>query len=147
MIGKRRLAMAQGLSFVCSTCDRFWSAQQDFPRNLRPCHSPSGCCGSPLVHDTFSDYKGPLAGFRNLCFVCGEPSAFGLQVRNKLGVVGVCRTHVDLVKRLKAQGPAAPPAPTVEDCRVLDDHGAAVKPEPKKKLLSELLLGTTEPDP
>lgn len=97
------LAMDGGLSAVCSTCQLYWEARD---RGV----PGDGClakerCGSPISGDTFHEYVGPLAAVLDrYCFVCGERSSHGVKVKDRLGVIGVCADHVELVRRLHAQG-------------------------------------------
>jgi hypothetical protein len=97
------LAMASGLSAVCSSCAKYWEARDHGVPG-------SGCttkvkCGSPMAGDTFSDYDGPLKGVLHLwCFVCAHPSELAIRVGGKHHLVGVCKEHLKYLKDFKAVG-------------------------------------------
>lgn len=96
-LGEVRLVMADGLSFVCATCRHYWEAR----KNGVPGHqcAATNPCGSPLRKDVFSEYDGPLRDdLMNICFVCGERSKYGLAVKGKKKVVGVCLEHLKMFK-------------------------------------------------
>lgn len=123
------LAMRSGLSFVCATCAKYWRAR-DAGVDGTQCLAV-GKCGSPIASDTFSQYEGPLCLFENLCFVCGQPPDFGLRVYGRPKVVGVCKVHVELVKRLRpTEGPVARVLVVNDDGERLSDA-----PEPEKPML------------
>lgn len=88
---KIALAVQNGLSPVCATCERYWEGRA---KNLPDgrCTSTSGC-GSPLAGDVFTDYKGPLSEFTRFCFMCPSESEFAIAVPGKRRLIGVCEHH------------------------------------------------------
>jgi len=91
-------AVRSGLSAVCGTCSRYWEGRdKGLPE---PCCTSRTKCGSPLAGDDFHAYSGPITEFDKLCFVCAEASRFGIIVRGRTRVVGVCATHVKLFSEL-----------------------------------------------
>lgn len=129
---KVNLAMAQGLSAVCATCQKYWEARE---RGI----PGDGCtskmrCGSPISGDAFSDYDGPLKGsLHQWCFVCAKQSDFGIRVTGRLTTIGVCREHVRYVENLRAVGK---PEIRVE---VQDARGAAPGVIPTKRSLADAI--------
>lgn len=117
---KVSLAMAQGLSAVCATCQKYWEARdRGIPGDA--CTTKIKC-GSPISGDAFSDYDGPLKGALHLwCFVCTKKADFGIQVTGRATVVGACKEHIRYVENLRAVGR---PEPLVE---VQAERGSAPK--------------------
>lgn len=95
--------MAQGLSAVCATCQRYWEARdRGIPGDA--CTTKIKC-GSPIAGDVFSDYDGPLKSALHLwCFVCAKRSDFGIQVTGRVGSVGICKDHIHYVEHLRPVG-------------------------------------------
>ena len=96
-----RLAVAAGLSVVCSTCKK-WKDSVD--RGLPKCLALDGC-GSPIVGDTFHEYDGPIVDFLRLCFVCGQPSTKGIRVKGHARLIGACEKHVEYVVKMAPKEP------------------------------------------
>jgi hypothetical protein len=89
------LALRNGLFFTCALCEKYW---EGIDRGLNGCGKVN--CGSPIKGNEFEDYIGPLSELRSKCFVCGNQSDFGVTVRGKWKIIGVCKSHVDLIKKL-----------------------------------------------
>jgi len=89
-------ALKTGLCFVCALCEKYW---EGIDRGSHTCLS-QGNCGSPIRGNEFDEYKGPLTELASKCFVCGNQSDFGVTVRGKWKIIGVCKSHVDLIKKL-----------------------------------------------
>lgn len=53
---------------------------------------------------TFHDYDGPITNFTKWCFVCAQPSKFGIQVRGSARVIGACAEHIKLMGELRPTG-------------------------------------------
>lgn len=100
---KVALAIAQGLSAVCATCQKYWEARdRGIPGTV--CTTKIRC-GSPMSGDSFSDYDGPLKGALHLwCFVCAGKADFAIQVNGRVQKIGACKTHIQYVERLQAVG-------------------------------------------
>lgn len=96
---KVSLAMADGLSAVCSTCSKYWRAR-DVGVEGHQCLSTDSC-GGPLAGDDFHEYEGPLTDLKQWCFVCGEKSKFGILVKGKNRLLGACEGHVGIVEKLR----------------------------------------------
>jgi hypothetical protein len=131
---KVAVAIAGGLSAVCASCERYWAAREGgLPGHL--CGTKTGC-GSPMVGDVFHEYEGPMKGsLRNWCFVCGSKSRFGIKVRGKLGVIGVCEAHVHYVKQYAVKAKPVEAPPDVRDAAGVEP----VMEPPKKGLLSTIM--------
>lgn len=86
------LMARDNLGFVCAMCQKMWDAEKA---------GQSGCgakgCAGPLGGGTFDQYLGLLGEFWHFCFRCGSPSAFGIHVRGKSRVIGVCKSHVGML--------------------------------------------------
>jgi len=103
---KIAIAVAQGLSVICATCEKYWQARDlKIPDNR--CLSQDSC-GSPIAGDVFHEYRGPMTQFDRWCFVCGADATHAIRVDNSVRVVGCCGNHVDTVRNLKAAGKRAP---------------------------------------
>ena len=89
-----RAAMADGLSVVCATCKLYWKGREH-GLSGHEC-AATGRCGSPLRKDVFSEYEGPLLDLANICFACGDRSKYGLTVKGKEQVIGVCAEHLKM---------------------------------------------------
>lgn len=97
-----------GLSAVCATCRKYWEGRE---KGLpEPRCTAQTSCGSPLAGDDFHEYDGPITEFDRWCFVCAESSRYGVSVRGRKRIVGVCDKHVRLLADLKpvAMDVAAP---------------------------------------
>jgi len=93
------LAVSQGLSVVCATCEKYHRAQ-DLGVADSKCLAQDGC-GSPIAGDVFHEYQGPMVRFDQFCFVCGNQATHAVRVDSSVRVIGICTPHVDFVKRLK----------------------------------------------
>lgn len=103
---KIAIAVSSGLSIVCATCEKYWSARdKNVPGDS--CFAVDGC-GSPIAGDVFHEYRGPMSAFDRFCFVCGNSATHAVRVDTHVRVIGVCSEHVKLVKTLKPQGKRAP---------------------------------------
>lgn len=102
---KVALALVDGLSIVCATCEKYWQAR-DIGKPGHECMA-SEPCGSPIAGDVFHQYVGPITQFDEWCFVCGMKSTHALRVKGYVRVIGCCDQHVKLVKELRADGRAA----------------------------------------
>lgn len=92
---KIALAVQDGMSIVCATCEHYWQAREKgVPGST--CLSQENC-GGPLSGDVFHSYQGPLTDFSRWCFVCGSDAKFGVQVRAHSRVIGVCADHVKML--------------------------------------------------
>ena len=102
---KIALAVQSGLSPICGSCKKFWQARE---RNIPgdQCMSKDNC-GGPMSGDTFHEYDGPITNFTKWCFVCAEPSKFGIQVRGRARVIGACAEHIKLMGELRPVGTEA----------------------------------------
>lgn len=92
-------AVKSGLSAVCATCRKYWEGREKGLPEPR-CTAVSKC-GSPLAGDDFHEYSGPITEFDRWCFVCAAASKYGVTVRGRARVVGVCEKHVRLLADLK----------------------------------------------
>ena len=101
---KAVMAAGDGLSVVCSTCEKYWAG---IDRGLGRCLAVDGC-GSPMAGDVFHEYRGPMANFAAFCFVCGGKATHVVRVDNNVRAIGVCSDHVRTVKTLKPEGKRAP---------------------------------------
>lgn len=99
-------AVSGGLSIVCATCEKYWSAR-DKGIAGDSCLSVDGC-GSPIAGDVFHEYRGPMTQFDSFCFVCGDRATHAVRVSTHVRVIGVCSEHMQLVKTLKPEGKQAP---------------------------------------
>lgn len=99
-------AVRSGLSAVCATCSRYWEGRDKGLPEPR-CTAKSKC-GSPLAGDDFHEYSGPITEFDQQCFVCAGPSRYGISVRGRERVIGVCAEHAKLLSDLQ---PVEAPAP------------------------------------
>ena len=121
-------AVKSGLSAVCSTCRKYWEGREKGLPEPR-CTAVSKC-GSPLAGDDFHEYDGPIREFDRWCFVCAKQSKYGIAVRDRKRVVGVCETHVRLLADLK------PIDATVLTPILKTSSGHSLRPEdviPKRK--------------
>lgn len=108
------LAVASGLSVVCSTCTKYWRARDAGIPGDR-CLSETDC-GSPLAGKAFHDYEGPICNFEAWCFVCGQPSTHAARHDRSGKMFGLCKEHVaylrDLGRKtadgLRGYGPSNP---------------------------------------
>jgi len=92
-------AVRSGLSAVCATCTRYWEGRdQGLPE---PRCTAKTKCGSPLAGDDFHEYDGPIIDFDRQCFVCASPSRYGITVRGRKRIIGVCATHAKLLSDLQ----------------------------------------------
>lgn len=128
---KIALAMKSGLSFVCSTCSKYWENQNTGIGNER-CSARN--CGSPIAGDVFSEYSGPVTAFDRFCFVCGSDATHGLKVHGSVRVIGCCSKHVDLVKRLRPS--QLPPVNVL----MVSDDGTSSSEDKARKSTSKYLL-------
>lgn len=130
-------AIAQGVSIVCATCNHFWEGVE---RNAPQCTAPSPC-GSPIVGDVFSHYKGPITDFTRFCFVCGAPPAKTLKVENLVRLIGVCEKHREYLRNLRATAPGVRPIQvnTIDDRQDSCTPGEAEKPVKRDQNLGDLL--------
>jgi hypothetical protein len=103
--GDAKAAVAGGLSIVCATCENYWGARERGVPDGK-CLATDGC-GSPIAGDVFHEYLGPMTQFDQFCFRCGDKATHALRVDKYVRVIGVCRDHVDMVKKLKPQGKRA----------------------------------------
>lgn len=108
-------AMAGNVSWVCAHCHKFWWGVQNL---LDKCKAAvqNVPCGGPVARMAFPEYEGPLTpeAIANHCFVCGEDSDAVIEVppgkKKNLsgGMVGACKTHIELVKTYSKGGEAPP---------------------------------------
>ena len=103
---KIAIAVSNGLSIVCATCEKYWGARDAGVPDGR-CLSVDNC-GSPIAGDVFHEYRGPMTQFDQFCFVCGDRSSHAVRVNGNVRVIGVCNQHVELIKTLKPQDKQAP---------------------------------------
>lgn len=121
-------AVKSGLSSVCATCRKYWEGREKGLPEPR-CTAVTKC-GSPLAGDDFHEYDGPIREFDRWCFVCAQPSKYGITVRDRKRVVGVCETHVRVLADLK------PVDVSVMEPLLRSASGAVLRPEdvlPKQK--------------
>lgn len=122
-------AVKSGLSSVCATCTKYWAGRE---RGLpEPRCTAVSKCGSPLAGDDFHEYEGPIREFDRYCFVCAQPSKYGIKVRDGKRLVGVCDTHVRLLADLKPVDAAVMGGPILHSA-----SGHSLRPEdviPKRK--------------
>jgi hypothetical protein len=103
-----------GYSIVCATCDHM---QRAHARGLDSCHQP---CGGPLSGQSFPAYVGPITDFQRWCFVCGETSKYGVTVPGGSTAFGVCASHLDTLRAVRAtKVPQAPSITAVQGDRGL----------------------------
>lgn len=113
-------AVRSGLSSVCATCRKYWEGRdKGLPE---PQCTAVTKCGSPLAGDDFHEYDGPITEFDRWCFVCAEPSKYGIKVKDRKRVIGVCVKHIKLLADLKPIG-----AEVLSN--VLKSSGASFRPE------------------
>jgi len=99
-------AVRSGLSAVCATCSRYWEGRdKGLPE---PRCTAKTKCGSPLAGDDFHEYSGPITEFDRQCFVCAGQSRYGITVRGRGRVIGVCLTHAKLLSDLHPVEVVAP---------------------------------------
>lgn len=91
---KVRLAIIQGMSPVCATCEHYGAAQD---RGLDSCGKT---CGGPIVGMDFPLYKGPMTRLDNFCFACVSRSDFVIKVPLGTKHIGVCNKHLTLLDRM-----------------------------------------------
>jgi hypothetical protein len=112
-------AVQNGLCAVCATCANYWDARDRGVPDGR-CLAVDGC-GSPIAGDDFHEYSGPLnTGMDKICFVCGSPPALGVRARGKTRIVGICQTHLPLLKTLR---PLNATRPVIGLPQVINGHG------------------------
>lgn len=92
-------AVANGLSAVCATCDRYWEPKTRGVLGDQ-CGAKDGCC-SPLGGGDFHEYVGPISDLSRWCFVCGSDATRGARARGRARVIGVCEDHVKLFLKLR----------------------------------------------
>lgn len=98
---KVQLAVLNGLSIVCATCENYWKAR-DVGLEGDQCLAKTPC-GSPIAGDVFHEYIGPMTAFDRWCFACGAEAAFALRVKSMVRVIGCCAKHIELVRTLKPE--------------------------------------------
>lgn len=103
---KIAIAVSGGLSIVCATCEKYWDARDRGVPDDR-CLAVDNC-GSPIAGDVFHEYRGPMTQFDQFCFVCGDRATHAVRVDNNVRVVGICNSHVELIKTLKPENKRAP---------------------------------------
>lgn len=86
---KIALAVQNGLSVVCATCEHYWFAKD---KQAPWCGKD---CGGPVRGLAFPWYKGPIANMAAQCFVCGDTTSHLAKHRSRF--LGVCEHHRDLV--------------------------------------------------
>lgn len=123
------IAVAQGLSVVCATCEKYWTARDAGVPDDR-CLAVDGC-GSPIAGDSFHEYRGPMIQFDQFCFVCGNKSTHAVRVADSLRVIGCCGEHIGLVKKLKPKGKNAPSVVVISK----DGERSTEEPEPEGPLV------------
>lgn len=94
------LAVADGVSTVCSTCTKYWRGR-DLGLPDGKCTTQSRC-GSPLAGGDFHDYEGPIADFSVWCFVCGQSATHGVRLVGKKRQFGMCDEHVKWLAQMEA---------------------------------------------
>jgi len=99
---KVALAVSQGLSIVCATCEKYWRAR-DVGKPGHECLARTPC-GSPIAGDVFHEYVGPMTQFDQFCFVCGLKATHVLRVKGLVRTIGCCAEHVKFVQDLRAEG-------------------------------------------
>lgn len=87
-------AVRTGYSTVCATCDRLHPDPQR--PEIRVCNERT--CGGPFSGRDFPRYKGPITDFSRWCFVCGEPSKYGVQAPETARRFGLCQEHVAMMR-------------------------------------------------
>ncbi len=120
-----------GLSAVCATCSKYWEGRERGLPEPR-CTSVKGC-GSPMAGDDFSEYDGPLRELDQWCFVCARPSRYGVRIKNRARVIGVCEAHAKLLSSLKPEQ-----VPAGETTLVGADGRPVPTVVPKKTLLQAI---------
>ena len=89
-------AVRKGLSFVCSTCRKWWDGKA---RGLdQRCTGTR--CGGPAVGLDFPEYDGIAPDLSAWCYRCGKEAASGLILPGSKRTLGVCAEHVDAVDQL-----------------------------------------------
>lgn len=98
-------AMADGVGFVCASCDRYWWGKA---RNSACQAAVVGEeCGGPLAGLSFPEYKGALTGrLERFCFVCGSDPTAWASVRGVM--IGVCGKHVSMIGSYSPEGTKPP---------------------------------------
>ena len=95
--------MGEGMSFVCSHCDKFWWSYQ---RGLSTCKADQDGleCSSPFNNMAFPEYKGVLKNsLHKYCFVCGQPptKVVKIKVGKMVYNIGICEKHSKLINNVK----------------------------------------------
>lgn len=108
--------MDAGLSAVCAWCEHYY--------NVKDQHQTFNCgkdkCGGPSRGKVFPEYKGPLKNkLAMFCFICGDDSDAVFNI-NSQGFLGVCKSHVDHLKKMVAH-PGSPPPVIKEHCVAISD--------------------------
>lgn len=98
-------AARSGLSVVCSSCEKYWEARGK--GILGDACLAIGRCGSPLIGDDFSEYRGIMteSAFGQFCFVCGKASVTRLRKHGHLREIGICAEHFSWMKDYAMRNP------------------------------------------
>lgn len=111
------LAVSSGLSMVCATCQKYWTARERGIPEPK-CLAVDGCC-SPIGGGDFHEYEGPITDFARWCFVCGLESRYGIKAGSRPRVVGVCSDHVKWLAELEPVD-----VPNAVGLEIVNGHGS-----------------------
>jgi hypothetical protein len=127
-------AIKSGLSAVCATCHKYWEGRE---KGLpEPKCTAITKCGSPLVGDDFHEYDGPMTTFDRWCFVCADKAKYGVTVRGRKRVIGVCQAHIKVFGELSPVGAEAGDPTLVADGKVFKPED--LKPREKPSLFAAI---------
>jgi len=99
------LAMANGVSFVCATCEKFWWGADRGLDGCKAVYDKTPCSG-PLGGRGFPQYEGPLKGnLLAFCFATGQPSTVAVTTPDSL-MVGASEKGLEVLMRYSPEGKA-----------------------------------------
>ena len=82
------------MSFLCMTCEKYWSARAvGIPGHTCMAAISGTPCGSPIAGLAFPMYSGPITDFLRQCFVCGDSAHKGIRTIGSDKTFGLCLAH------------------------------------------------------
>ena len=90
--------MEAGYAFPCACCFKLHRA---IGRGLEFCeHAKDEACGGPFLGKAFPLYEGPLTRqmIASRCFRCGKESDYLAELPRKVGFLGVCEEHKEMLR-------------------------------------------------
>ena len=102
---KPSAAMANGVSFVCSHCTKFWWGIERRLDGCKATHDKTPCAG-PVRGMGFPQYDGPLKGqLKNFCFATGRPSTMVICLPDG-SEIGVTDKGIEVISSFSEGGEA-----------------------------------------